>query len=138
MAAFRQILRDLLRSLEGFGPLSHKEAQERSIQFLAQNLSSAQRKQYATHGYFDVTGGDTGKHYRIWHGCQLNVEQLHQNGKHVRLCFVPRGGLPVGDIMLAQKIALELFESEAVEVANGSFAWDDTFEGAMRSTRRRY
>jgi hypothetical protein len=29
------------------------------------------------------------------------------------LCFMPRGELPVGDIMLAQKMAPELFESEA-------------------------
>ena len=138
MAAFRQIVRDLLRSLEAFGHLSHKEAQERANQFLMQNLSPAQRQQYKRHAYFDVIGGDTGKRYRIWHGSQLNVEQLDPNGKHVRLCFVPRGGLPVGDIMLAQKLALEFFESEAVEVANGPLAWDHTFEGAMRSTRRRY
>ena len=49
----------------GWELLSHKEAQERSIQFLVQNLSSAQRKQYKRHGYFDVIGGDTGKRYRI-------------------------------------------------------------------------
>jgi hypothetical protein len=138
MEGLRQILRDLLRSREVLGLRSRKEAQERANQFLMQNLSPAQRKQYAKHGYFDVTGGDTGKRYRIWHGYQLNVEQLHQNGKRVRLCFLPTGGLPVGDIMLAQKIALELFESEALEVVNGSLAWDQTFEGAMRSSRRCY
>ena len=138
MEGLRQILRDLLRSRELFRLHSHKEAQERANKFLMQNLSPAQRQQYKKHGYFDVTGGDTGKHYRIWHGNQLNVEQIHQNGKHVRLCFMPRGGLPVGDIMLAQKIALELFESEALDVANGSLAWDQTFEGAMRSSRRSY
>ena len=137
MAAFRQILRDLLRSLKGFESLSHKEAQERSIQFLVQNLSSAQRKQYESHGYFDVIGGDTGKRYRIWHGCQLNVEQLHQNGKRVRLCFLPTGGLPVGDIMLGQKIALELFESEATKVAKGALTWDPIFEEELRLRRQR-
>ena len=58
-----------------------------------------------------MIGGDTGKRYRIHHGYQMNVEQLDQNGRRTRLlCFMPRGGLPVGDIMLAQKIALELFE----------------------------
>jgi len=34
------------------------------------------------------------------------------------LCFMPEGDLVVGDMMLAQKLALELFESEALKVAN--------------------
>jgi hypothetical protein len=34
------------------------------------------------------------------------------------LCFVPEGHLPVGDVMLAQKLALESFEVEAIKVAN--------------------
>ena len=135
MPGLRQSVRDLWRSLSAGALPAH----ERGIEFLTQNLSPAQRQQYERHAYFDVIGGETGKRYRIHHGYQMNVEQLDQDGRRARLlCFMPRGGLPVGDIMLAQKIALELFESEAVEVANGSFAWDDTFEGAMRSTRRRY
>jgi hypothetical protein len=36
------------------------------------------------------------------------------------LCFVPGDLLPVGDIMLAQKLALELFEIEALKVANST------------------
>jgi hypothetical protein len=40
------------------------------------------------------------------------------------LCFEPQGQLPVGDVMLAQKIALELFESKALRVANASPTWD--------------
>jgi hypothetical protein len=31
--------------------------------------------------------------------------------EHRWLCFMPEGELAVGDIMLAQKLALELFES---------------------------
>ena len=66
----------------------------------------------------------------------MNVEQLDQNGRRVRLlCFLPRGGLPVGDIMLAQKIALELFEADAISVANRSLAWD-LIEEEMRLRRR--
>ena len=34
------------------------------------------------------------------------------------LCFAPEGGLVVGDVMLAQKLALELFESDTLKVAN--------------------
>ena len=33
------------------------------------------------------------------------------------LCFVPKGGVPMGDILLAQKLALELMEEETLRVA---------------------
>jgi hypothetical protein len=42
------------------------------------------------------------------------------------LCFAPKGYLPIGDIMLAQKIALELFEADAIKVANVSLPWELT------------
>jgi hypothetical protein len=118
------------------GRNSAKEAQDRGIQFLTENLSPTQRQQYEKYGHFEVIGGDTGKRYRIWHGCQLNVEQLDQNGRRVRLCFMPRGGLPVGDIMLAQKVALELFESEAIKIANGSLEWEVLCENGLHLRRR--
>ena len=92
---------------------------------LARYLSPLQREQFEERGNFDVTGGDTGKRYRIQTGCQYNVEQLNQKGQRLRLlCFMPKGGVPVGDIMLAQKIALELFETDAIRVANRSTIWD--------------
>jgi hypothetical protein len=41
--------------------------------------------------------------------------------KHVcLLCFMPRGFLPLGDVMLTQKMALELFASEAITIANAT------------------
>ena len=132
MPGLRQSVRDLWRSLSAGALPAH----ERGIEFLTQNLSPAQRQQYERHAYFDVIGGDTGKRYRIHHGYQMNVEQLDQDGRRARLlCFMPRGGLPVGDIMLAQKIALELFESDTISVANGSLAWDH-IEEEMRLRRR--
>jgi hypothetical protein len=139
MAGLRQTVRGLLRSLSGMpGRISHREAHERGIQFLTQNLSPTQREQYERQGYFDVIGGETAKRYRVHHGYQMNVEQLDQNGRRTRLlCFMPRGGLPVGDIMLAQKPALELFESDAVRVATGSLAWDPIFEEELRVRRQR-
>jgi hypothetical protein len=72
-----------------------------------------------------VIGCVTGRRYRIRHGCVMNVEHLDDIGRRVRaLCFMPEGGLAVGDIMLAQKIALELFETEAIWIANKSPALD--------------
>ena len=96
-----------------------------ALQLLVRNLSPAQRQQFARHDYFDVIGGDTGRRYRIRVGRTLNVAQLNASGGCVRfLCFEPHGQLPVGDVMLAQKIALELFESEALRVANASPTWE--------------
>ena len=58
-----------------------------------------------------VIGGDTGTRYRIHDGRTLNIAQLNESGGRERLlCFEPGGTLPVGDAMLAQKTALELFE----------------------------
>src|SRR5882672_10887112 len=108
MTRLRQGLRDLLRSLRAFAAPPQRSSanpRERGFLLLTRNLTPAQRKQYALYDYFDVIGGDTGKRYRIRHGCLMNVEQLDQKGRRAQLlCFAPTGGrLPVGDIMLAQK-----------------------------------
>jgi hypothetical protein len=95
------------------------ETQHRSVQLLKENLSESQREQYAKRGYFEVIGGQSGKRYRIRRGHQMNVEQLDKNGKRVLLlCFMPDGCLATEDTMLAQKVALELFESDAIKVAH--------------------
>ena len=99
--------------------ISSREAEARGARLLKANLTQEQRQQYERSGYFEVTGGETGRRYRIRHSSQMNVEPLDQRGgRDCVLCFVPEGDLVVGDIMLAQKIALELFESEAIAVAN--------------------
>jgi hypothetical protein len=44
----------------------------------------------------------------------MNVEELDSRGNIVaQWCFRPRGNLAVGDVLLAQKIALETMELEA-------------------------
>ena len=101
------------------GDIGSKRAQERGIQLLKENLAPPQLRQYERHGYFDVVGGRTGKRYRIRHGRQMNIEQLDRNGRRVcGWCFYPHGSLVAGDVMLAQKIALELFEVDALRIAN--------------------
>src|SRR5689334_3074008 len=97
MTGLRQSLRELLLLLRSASPRRPSgHPRERGFELLTRNLTPAQRKQYALHGYFDVTGGDTGKRYRIRHGCLMNVEQLDQNGRRVQLlCFTPRGRLPI-------------------------------------------
>lgn len=84
---------------------------------MRQWLSPAQRVQFAEKGFFEVVGGDTGRQYRIYPGAATNVCEIDENGRpKVGLCFVPFGEL-IGDVMLAQKIALESGESAALAVA---------------------
>jgi hypothetical protein len=81
----------------------------------------AQRARFAEEGYFEVVGCDTGKHYRIYAGAVTNVRELDEKGRpKIGLCFVPVGGLPIGNVMLFQKIALEKYESGALAVARSS------------------
>jgi hypothetical protein len=89
---------------------------------LQENLSPSQREQHGRFGYFDVVGGNTGKLYRIKYGFQLNVALLDHRGRtRAVLCFAPDGNLPAGDVMLAQKLALELFETDTLKIANKFF-----------------
>src|SRR5262245_2933262 len=94
-------------------------AQLRAMALLQDWLSPVQREQYARERHFDVIGSASGRRYRIHHGIQFNIEELDADGCGVAaLCFAPEGPLPVGDVMLAQKIALETNEMAAVAVAN--------------------
>ena len=101
------------------------QANGRSFRLLINNLSSAQRHQFDQHNFFDGVESKSGARYRIRHGHMMNVERFDENGQRlVKLCFAPRGRLLVGDIMLAQKLALELFEPDAIKVP----LWDDPHE----------
>jgi hypothetical protein len=81
-------------------------------------LSPLQLNQYRGDGCFEVRGSHSGIRYRIRRGDQSNIDQLDEDGRRVAVwCFGPEGRLPVGDIMLAQKIALESDEPAALDVA---------------------
>jgi hypothetical protein len=89
---------------------------------LRQWLSPEQLAQYDARSYFEVTGCDSGKRYRISHGTSMNIRELDGDGRaRVGWCFVPRGYLVAGDVMLAQKIALETDERGALAAANKFF-----------------
>ncbi|OKO84782.1 hypothetical protein AC629_20500 [Bradyrhizobium sp. NAS80.1] len=90
----------------------------RSLLLLRHWLSPAQRAQFAERGYFEVVGSDTGTQYRIYPGAATNVCEVDDRGRpKLGLCFRPIGELPIGDVMLSQKIALENRESAALAVA---------------------
>ncbi len=82
-------------------------------------LSPEQLAQYDAHNFFEVTGCHTGKRYQIRHGMGMNVYELDDSGRpRAGWCFVPKDHLVAGDVMLAQKIALETDERAALAVAH--------------------
>ena len=93
--------------------------EEKSIALLRSWLSPEQLKQWTRGREFEVTGCDTGNRYRISDTTSLNVLQLGPSGDAVaKWCFTPKGNLVMGDVLLAQKIALETMERDALAVAN--------------------
>jgi hypothetical protein len=52
----------------------------------------------------------------------MNVHELDRAGNVVaHWCFAPKGDLATGDVLLAQKIALETVEREILKIANRNF-----------------
>jgi hypothetical protein len=82
-------------------------------------LTPEQARQWDLYGHFEVIGSDTGTHYRVRYGRAVNIDELDADGKTIaHWCFAPEGDLVVGDVMLGQKVALELMEREALGAAN--------------------
>lgn len=96
---------------------ARRAAESRALALFKSWLSPQQLSQFEENNHIDVTGCDTGRRYRITKGRQLNVMELRDGKPAKGLCFVPAGNLAVGDVMLAQKVALETRESEALAVA---------------------
>ena len=102
-----------------FQQLRANDSEARGLKLLRGWLSPEQLAQYDAKSYFDVTGCHSGKRYRIRHGTSMNIHEIDHAG-HPRACwcFVPETSLVAGDVMLAQKIALETDERSALAVAN--------------------
>jgi hypothetical protein len=94
-------------------------AEARARRLLLRWLSAEQRTQFEEMNFFDVVGGQTEKRYRIYYGRAANIRELDEAGNQkMGWCFMPKGYLEPGDVMLAQKIALETDEIAALAVAN--------------------
>ena len=94
------------------------KGEQRASILLKQWLTPEQCSEYEQRGYFEVRGSHSGKRYRIRSKRQMNVDQLDVSGNLVAtLCFLPEKYVPVSDVMLAQKIALENDEPAALSVA---------------------
>jgi hypothetical protein len=91
----------------------------RGLKLLREWLSPEQLAQFDADGCFDVIGSDTGKRYRIHYGSSMNVEELDDLGRpRICYCFVTDISLAPGDVVLAQKIALETDERAVLAIAN--------------------
>jgi hypothetical protein len=113
-ASWLHALRELCQNfLGGDGPGT------RALRLLRGWLTPEQRAQLEADGYFDVTGSHTGRRYRIYYRASTNVYELDAGGMPILgWCFGPDPKLPVGDVMLAQKIALEVQEFTTLALAN--------------------
>jgi hypothetical protein len=108
-----QALRERLKATEDI-----REA--RGIILLREWLSAAQQAQFDATKSFEVIGCDSGKRYRVLYGTASNIQELDDAGRPIRgWCFIPSARLVAGDVMLAQKIALETDEKAALKIANG-------------------
>ena len=106
----------------GFVWIRDKQPADRAHRLFEEWLSPSQREQFRTTGYFDVIGSDSRKLYRVRKGFQMNVDELDRSGNLVsHWCFLPEGRLPICDIMLAQKIALETDETRTLTIARKGF-----------------
>ncbi|MHC2438775.1 hypothetical protein [Bradyrhizobium sp. USDA 4451] len=97
---------------------AYERKEARGIALLSRWLTSEQRSQFERYKRFDVIGSDSGKRYRICYGTSTNVYEIDNTGSvAVGWCFRPIGSLVAGDVMLAQKIALETNERATIMVA---------------------
>ena len=109
-----QVLRGLSRIFS-----SENSREARGLRLLRSWLTPEQCAQFDAERSFEVIGCDSGRRYRIHYGTMSNVHEIDGAGcPKVGWCFVPVGSLVAGDVMLAQKIALETNEFGALAVAN--------------------
>jgi hypothetical protein len=113
--AFRlHALRELYKNI-----LANDGPDTRSLRLLRSWLTPEQGAQLDAEGYFEVVGSHTGRRYRIYYKASTNVYELNAGGEPMLgWCFGPGSKLPVGDVMLAQKIALERQEVSTLALAN--------------------
>lgn len=91
-------------------------AQDRATALLREWLTPAQLRQFDADGCFEVVGNNSGLRYRLKAG---RVDALDRDGCEIfGLCFHPGGRLASGDVMLAQKIAIESDENATLAVTN--------------------
>jgi hypothetical protein len=98
---------------------ARRPAERRGVALLRAWLTPEQAEQWDTRGNFEVVGCNTGRRYRLTRGTAMNIHELDASGHTVtQWCFAPEGKLATGDVLLAQKIALETMEQQVLVLAN--------------------
>jgi hypothetical protein len=118
-ASWGALVREFQAGWERTRPRRSNTREARGIRLLREWLSAEQLAQFDAQRYFDVIGCDSGKRYRIHYGVATNVHELDDHDHFLAgWCFLPESPLVAGDVMLAQKIALENDEYGALATAN--------------------
>jgi hypothetical protein len=129
------LLGDLLSSPQCRAFTRRRKAEQRAYALLKRWLSPEQLVQLERQGYFEVRGSHSGTCYHIHRERNMNIEELDAGGSRVAVwCFGPAGCLPLGDNLLAQKIALETDEPAALAVANRG--WPEHMRGPLPECER--
>lgn len=85
-------------------------------------LTPRQRDELKNGRRFTVIGSSTGREYTIY--ADQTLYNVRDEKNDIDRCFVPYGGpygslpVPRGDVLLAQKLALECDEDAALAIAN--------------------
>lgn len=123
----RFIVSDWMLTQLGENPVasSRSSAEVRGWNLLKDNLSPEQLSQLMRSGFFEVIGGTSGLRYQIRTGRTFNIDIVGACGQQgANMCFQPKacphleGFFCTGDVMLTQKLALELREFDALRAAN--------------------
>jgi hypothetical protein len=106
----------MVRCFAEAGLMHDRRARERAMDLLVQHLTPAQRAEFERTCAFKVRA-KSGQLYRITYATTANIEVLEQPGMVVRrLCAGPLG-VPIPDVMLAQKLMLEGDEPAFLRIA---------------------
>jgi hypothetical protein len=98
--------------------VARKNAHEKGLALLREWLSPEQLSDFDHHGHFYVVGSVSGIKYRIRLNTPYNIDVMSGTEIVKQLCFGPEGIDCIGDLMLAQKLAIELCEGEALRATN--------------------
>ncbi len=80
-------------------------------------LNPIQAKDFRTTREFTVISKDGKRTYRITYGIAGNVILIEKGKPVARYCIYPIG-IPIEDVMLAQKLMLETDEESFIRIAN--------------------
>jgi hypothetical protein len=110
-------------SYYGSKKIFEDDASKRAEKLLRNHLTAEQREDLDKKGYFQIIVDK--RHFRIKRGTSHNVVEVNKNGRKIRTFCAHPDGVPESDVMLSQKLALEIQPSAFFSVANASNRRDD-------------